>query len=78
MSLHFILPVNLPSKSGPPSVDAPRRGLNYRMDGGIKLGLKNRKASTAGTLHFVLHNSWRSIKIMVYFDQNGFFLENMQ
>lgn len=47
--LRFISPVNLPSKSGPPSVDGLRRGLpNYRMERGIKLGLKNRKASTAG------------------------------
>lgn len=46
-----------------------RRGLNYRMEGGIKLGLKNRKASTAGTSWFVLHNFWRSIKTMAYFYQ---------
>lgn len=71
MFLHFILPVNLPLESGPPRVDAWRGGgaLNHRKERGIKLGLKNRKASTAGMPCFVLHNSWRSIKIVAYFYQ---------
>lgn len=31
-------------------------GPNYRTERGIKLGLKNRKTSTAGTFPFVFHN----------------------
>lgn len=53
-------------------------GLNYRMEGGIKLGLKNRKAHTAGAFRCVLHNSRRGIKIVVYLYQNGFFLGTRQ
>lgn len=69
MFLHFILPVNLPLEVGPPGGDAQRGGLNYRMERGIKLGLKNRKTVTAGTSCLVLHNFWRSIKIVAYFYQ---------
>lgn len=69
MFLHLISPVNLPLELGPPRVDAQRGGvLNYRMER-IKLGLKNRKAGTAGTSCFVLHNFWRSVEIAAYFCQ---------
>lgn len=69
MFLHLISPINLPLELGPPRVDAQRGGLNYRTERRIKLGLKNRKAGTAGTSCFVLHNFWRSVEIAAYFCQ---------
>lgn len=51
-------------------------GQNHRTEREAKLGLKNRKVSTAGTFCYILPNSWRSIKGVVYFDQKGFFLGN--
>lgn len=50
-----------------------RGGADVQMEGGIKLGLKNRKESTAGAVRCALHNS-RGIKIVVYLNQKGFFL----
>lgn len=52
-----------------------RGGAEVQMEGRIKLGLKNRKASTAGAVRCALHDSC-GIKIVIYLNQKGFFLGN--
>lgn len=51
--LHFILPVNL--RRSPDHLGLMLgEGADVQTEGGIKLGLKNRKANTAGAEHFIL------------------------
>lgn len=54
-----------------------RGGADVQMEGGIKLGLKNRKVSTAGAVRCALHDSC-DVKIVVYLNQKWFFLRNRQ